>query len=157
MNWYHNILPKVKSHQSYLFVGTDSRYSPWNVLLSHFFRAFTVRWPCVHMRSPLRSVRIHHSKSADCALTVRSPFAQSVFIHFHLELQNERIGLRKMRKEPLRKGGRKLMWNLKYIFLSRTFFFTLLNRHYFCLFWKWHMYAVTVNFLSYAIQRFHFW
>lgn len=63
---------------------------------SCFHRALTVRSLCVHLSSPLRSVCAHR------AFTKRSPWVHrsfsihtvySVFIHFHSELQNKRIGL----------------------------------------------------------------
>lgn len=49
-------------------------FSPGNV-----HRAHTVRSPCVHLRSLLRSIRAHSSQSAHCAFIKRSPCAHCSF------------------------------------------------------------------------------
>lgn len=96
--WFYNRQKVVQKIRVFEISGNTIELfifdKPWD--MSHC--ALTVRLQCVHLRFSLRSVHTHRSQSAQRALNLRSQIVhrslivQSVFFHFHSELQNERIG-----------------------------------------------------------------
>lgn len=81
-------------------------------LFSYVHRELTVRFPALFAslfsRSPFK-------KRSKCVHFVqRSLIVRSVFIHFHSEPQNEKIGLCKSQQND--KGGRKLILHSKHNF-----------------------------------------
>lgn len=117
------------------FIVAFKDYSPCNILPSQFtvcspcaISAHFVRSLCIHLRFLPLSVRTQRSQSSSRAFAKRSCcvhrslsvqcsiFVQSVFVHFHSKLQNERICLCKSQqngKKCLRKGRRNLISHFK--------------------------------------------